>query len=122
MGQDKNADSDITQTGCLINNADLGIINNKNEEEIVGDPLNGESGGGGGCYVIVSSPKDYEITTTFPLPYSYGFYGRDRVESVELDSVGLEEDVFTWERCELVLYIVVCFFVVCFVYSGLFVN
>ena len=89
----------------------------------MGSPLNGESGGGGGgCYVIVSSPKDYEITTTFPLPYSYGFYGRDRVESVELDSVGLEEDVFTWERCELVLYIVVCFFVVCFVYSGLFVN
>ena len=102
MGQDKNADSDITQTGCLINNADLGIINNDDKEEIVGDPLNGESGGGG-CYVIVSSPKDYEITTTFPLPYSYGFYGRDRVESVELDSVGLEEDVFTWERCELVL-------------------
>lgn len=89
------------QTGCLINNADLNLINH--ESNTVGTPLNG-GGGGGGCYTVISSPKDYEITTTFPMPYSYGFYGRVKVDSEGLDSVGLERDVFSWERCEFFLY------------------
>jgi hypothetical protein len=83
--------------GCLLDDEDLNSINGASEDDDGTDSSKRK----GGCYLVVSSPKDMEITTTFPLPFSHGFYGSDNMESKEMDSI--ENDIFSWWRCELTL-------------------
>lgn len=74
------------------------------DEDIAADTNQEGVGAMRGCYLVVSSPKDHEITTTFPLPYSHGFYayGQENIKSQELNSI--EGDIFSWDRCEFVSY------------------
>jgi hypothetical protein len=83
--------------GCLLDDEDLSSINGGSEDDDGADSSKRK----GGCYLVVSSPKDMEITTTFPLPYSHGFYGSGSMKSKEMDSI--EDDIFSWRRCEFTL-------------------
>lgn len=91
------SNSDLESTvGCLIGNADVEGIDARYEEG--GSDGGSSKSGDVGCYLVISSPKDYEITTTFPLPYSHGFYGLGNTKSQEINSI--VDDVFTWIPCE----------------------
>ncbi|KAL3797259.1 hypothetical protein HJC23_004551 [Cyclotella cryptica] len=79
------------RTGCLITKEEVGAINSGNS---LGDDGATNSVGDAGCYLVVSSPKDYEITTTFPIPHSYGFYGWSNASSEETNSI--VDDIFNW--------------------------
>ena len=106
--------------GCIVNDEGIKILNGVDDSgggsvsTINGDSSTNNGGGGGqnlGCYLVISSPKDYEITTTFPLPYPYGFYGRGGgVRSTDVGSI--EEDIFHWIRCEFPLLIYVILYMI----------
>eukprot|EP00970_Alexandrium_tamarense_P013314 scaffold3337_cov204-Alexandrium_tamarense.AAC.16 len=55
-GDRKLQDSNAVE-GCFIKDSNLSNINSS-----------GRDASGAGCYLVVSSPKDYEITSSFPLP------------------------------------------------------
>ena len=82
-----------------MNDEDLKGINEADDEESDSESNSNNKG----CYLVVSSPKDMEITTTFPLPYSHGFYvnpeqGQGHMKSEDLNSIA--NDVFSWTRCK----------------------
>lgn len=82
----------------MFNDKDLKSINGYDQGSSDAD----YSANNKGCYLVISSPKDMEITTTFPLPYSHGFYvsGQGNTKSEQLDSI--VDDVFSWRRCKCV--------------------
>jgi len=72
--------------GCLVDDEDLRELGQgKNESHV---DKNYKSVG---CYISISSPKDHEITTTFPL---------GNAKSEELNSI--EGDIFHWIHCKFV--------------------
>lgn len=87
------------RTGCLITNEDVEAINSNRR----GDDGPKNNVRDAGCYLIVSSPKDYEITTTFQTPYSHGFHGWKNASSEERNSI--VEDIFSWIPCKFALHL-----------------
>lgn len=83
-------------SSCLMTDENLKSINGVDDEKSDGESTNT------GCYLVISSPKDMEITTTFPLPYSHRFYvsghGQGHMKSEELNSI--VDDVFGWIPCK----------------------
>ena len=95
----------VNDGGCILDDEGIKMLNGVEDDSLTtsgssnGAASNGDGGGDTiGCYLVVSSPKDYEITTTFPLPYPYGFYGRGGVKSEDIGSI--EDDIFQWIQCE----------------------